>query len=291
MSSPVAIVTGGGSGIGLAITDHLVSIRGFRVAILDVDETRGEAAAVRLAGGDTNRCCFHHVDVTKYEKQADAFKQVFKWGGGRLDLFFANAGIADTDSIYQSLAPVDAETGLPPPLNLTILDVDLAAVIQGIHLARHFFTQNPKPGGKIAITASCLGVYASHSVPLYSSAKHALVGLVRSSAPVFAGMNITINALLPVLVETNIWPEHAKHLVDDTQLTPTSTVCKAFDQFLDSEMTGQTMELALDQLIFRQQQDYTNDNARWMCEFHELFETAAAPLLPKPPGYNFVRSK
>ncbi|KAI7166360.1 hypothetical protein KC343_g15431 [Hortaea werneckii] len=291
MSSPVAIVTGGGSGIGLAVTDHLVSTRGFRVAIFDVDETRGKAAADRLAGGDTDRCSFHHVDVTKYEKQADAFKQVFKWGGGRLDLYFANAGIADTDSIYQSLAPVDAATGLPPPLNLTILDVDLGAVIQGVHLARHFFAQNPKPGGKIAITASCLGVYASHSVPLYSSAKHALVGLVRSSAPVFAGMNITINALLPVLVETNIWPEHAKHLVDDAQLTPMRTVCKAFDRFLDSEMTGQTVELALDQLIFRQQQDYTNENARWMCEFHELFETAAAPLLPKPPGHNFVRSK
>ncbi|GAB1739008.1 hypothetical protein NU219Hw_g3773t1 [Hortaea werneckii] len=291
MSSPVAVVTGGGSGIGLAVTEYLVSSRGFRVAILDIDETRGKAAAVRLAEGDTDRCCSYHVDVTKYEQQADAFKRVSKWGGGRLDLFFANAGIADTDSIYQNLAPMDKETGMPPPLNLTILDVDFNAVVQGIHLARHFFAQNLTPGGKIVITASCLGVYASHSVPLYSAAKHALVGLVRSSAPVFAGMDITINALLPVLVETNIWPEHAKHLVDDSQLTPMSTVCKAFDRFLDSEMTGQTVELALDQLIFRQQQDYTNDNARWMYEFHELFETAAAPLLPKPPGHNFVRSK
>lgn len=108
MSSPVAVVTGGGSclpneairtstehhtgsGIGLAVTEYLLSIRGFRVAIFDVDEARGKAAALRLAEGDTDRCCFHHVDVTKYEKQADAFKQVFKWGGGRLDLFFANA--------------------------------------------------------------------------------------------------------------------------------------------------------------------------------------------------------
>ena len=103
-------------------------------------------------------------------------------------------------------------------------------------------------------------------------------------------MNITINALLPVLVDSKIWPDFAQSMIDPKQLTPQSTVCKAVEKFLsDGTMTGQTVELALEQLVFREEQKYTNDNARWMCENHELFETAAAPLLPNPPGKNYVK--
>lgn len=199
-------------------------------------------------------------------------------------------GIADTDSIYRELAPLDEGTGLPQPLNLQVFDIDVNAVIQGIHLARHFFARNSTPGGKIVITSSCLGVYSNHSVPLYSTAKHALIGLIRSSAPVYAGMGITINGLLPVLVDTNIWPEHAQHMVDPARLTPKTTVCKAFAMFLANDtMTGQTVELALDQLIFRKQEAYSNENAQWMCDSHELFETAVGPLLPNPVGQNYVK--
>lgn len=284
MSNPVALVTGGGSGIGLAVTEHLIRFHGFRVVIVDIDAERGKAEAERL------NTLFVQADVTDYEQQAKAFQQAFEWGGNRLDVFFANAGIGDRDSVYKELFGLDESTGLPKPLNLQTLDVNVSAIIQGVHLARHFFlSKNSQLGGKIVITSSCLGVYSNPALPLYTASKHALVGFVRSTAPVFAGSRITINALLPVMIETNLMPEPVRPLWDSKQLTPMSTALKAFDTFLgDDSMTGQTVELALDQLVFNKQQGYATANSKWMCEEHKLWETACEPLMPRPPGDNIV---
>ncbi|KAK1084460.1 hypothetical protein LTR33_002653 [Friedmanniomyces endolithicus] len=284
MSKPVALITGGGSGIGLAIAEHLINIHGYRVVILDVNKERGAAEAKRLNNADN--CLFKEVDVTDFDQQAQAFQQTCEWGGGRLDMFVANAGIGDGDSVYKDLKGVDEKTGLPKPVDLRTLDVNLNAVIQGVHLARHFFLKNATPGGKIVITSSCLGVYANHSLPLYSASKDALVGFVRSTAPVFTGMDITINALLPVLIETNLMPEAVRPLWDRAQLTPLSTVSKAIDSIMDAKVTGQTIELSLDQTVFSKQQAFSTPNAKWMCEQHKLWEMACEPLLPKPPGQN-----
>ena len=84
------MITGGGSGIGLAVAEHLVHFYGYRVAILDIVEERGKAAAERLNAG-SDSCLFLHVDASDYGQQAKAFQQAFEWGGNRLDLFFANA--------------------------------------------------------------------------------------------------------------------------------------------------------------------------------------------------------
>ncbi|KAK3111683.1 hypothetical protein LTR53_012815 [Teratosphaeriaceae sp. CCFEE 6253] len=290
MSKPVALITGGGSGIGLAVAEHLIQFYGYRVAVLDVNAERGKVEADRLNAG-SDSCLFLHVDVTDYDQQAKAFQQTFEWAGNRLDLFYANAGIADQDSIYKELFGIDDSTGLPRPVNLRTFDVNLNAVVQGIQLARHFFLKNSTPGGKIAVTSSCLGVYPNHCLPLYTATKHALVGLVRATAPVFAGMGITINAILPVMIETNLMPEALRVRWDSAQLTPMDTALKAIDKILgDSQLTGQTIELSLDQLVFSKQQAYSTANARWMCEDnHELWELACEPLLPKAPGKNHVQ--
>lgn len=192
--------------------------------------------------------------------------------------------------MYKDLYGLDENTGLPKPIVLKTLDVNLNAVIQGVHLARHFFSKNATPRGRIVITSSCLGVYSNHVLPLYTASKHALVGFVRATAPVYAGMGITINAILPVLIETNLMPEPLRPLWDRTQLTPMATALKAFDTFLaDDKMTGQTVELTLDELVFSQQQAYSTPNARWMCEEHKLWEMAGEPLMPHPPGQNLTK--
>lgn len=192
--------------VGLAVAEHLINQHGYRVAILDVDKDRAKRESDRL--GSSN-CLGLQVDVTNYDQQAQAFLQTFEWGGNRLDFFFANAGIGDTDSLYKDMSGIDEKTGLPKPLDLRTVDVNLDAVIQGVHLARHFFAEkNNKPGGKILATSSVIGVYANHPMPLYSTSKYGVIGLVRALAPVYLKDNMTINCICPALIETNLMPKH-----------------------------------------------------------------------------------
>lgn len=240
----------------------------------------------------SHNCLGIHADITDYEQQAQAFLQTFEWAGNKLDLFFANAGIGDTDSLYKTLEPLDKRTGLPKPLNLRTIDVDLSAVLQGLHLARHFFQEkNSTKLGRILVTSSVIGLYPNHALPLYTASKHALVGVVRALAPVYLKDSITINAILPTLINTNLMPrEVADEFHVPEQTTPMSTALKAFDAVLaDDKLTGQIMELSLDDVVFKQQPEYSRKNTKWMFEQWELWERVCQPLLPRKPGENAIR--
>ena len=267
------------------MTEHLIHHYGYKVAILDINAERVKEQSTRLG---SNNCLGIQADISDYDQQAKAFVQTFEWGGNRLDLFFANAGIGDDDSLYKD-TQMDEKTGLPKPLSLRTLDVNLYAVIQGVHLARHFFCEkNNEKGGRIVATSSVLGLYSLYPLPLYTASKHGVVGLVRSLAPVYLKDNITINALNPTLVETNLMPKHvAEKYKDPRNLTPMSTVLKAFDAILGStELTGQTLELTLDDVVFKQQPEYSKPNTKWMFGMMDMWEEVCEPLLPRKPGQN-----
>jgi 15-hydroxyprostaglandin dehydrogenase (NAD) len=149
---PVGIVTGASSGIGLAVTEHLLS-RGYRVVMADVNATEGENISAKL-GKST---LFLKIDVTVYAEQAKLFREAFKWGGNRLDFLAANAGIDDRQSLYE-VDPPENEDGTPKELNLKTIRVDLDAVFQGIWLFKHYARKNQIPGGKIMITSSAAGL-------------------------------------------------------------------------------------------------------------------------------------
>lgn len=151
MSKPVAIVTGAASGIGLAVSKHLLS-KGYRVVLADVNGQEGNQAASEL-GDDA---LFHKADVSVYAEQAALFQKAFTWGGDRLDFLAANAGIDDRQSLYETEEALD-ENGVPKPLNLKTIEVDLQAVFQGIWLFKHYARKSPNPKGKIVITSSAAG--------------------------------------------------------------------------------------------------------------------------------------
>ncbi|KAF3387327.1 15-hydroxyprostaglandin dehydrogenase [NAD] [Penicillium rolfsii] len=261
MSQPVAIITGASSGMGLAVTKHLVA-QGWRVAMADIDEVTGRNISAEL--GDQVLFCV--TDVTSYSQQAELFRKTFSWGGNRLDLFAANAGIADTQFLHENVYRCD-ENGLPLPLNLKALDVNLTAVIQGIWLFKHYARQNKVPRGKVVVTSSSAGLYPMESNPIYTASKHALVGLTRALGPSLHWQNIQINAICPGFVPTSLCPKEMLDRFPKEHITPMSTVIKAYDTILgDHNLHGQTVELSLDQLYFRTKPDYPNESQRWLGE-------------------------
>jgi 15-hydroxyprostaglandin dehydrogenase (NAD) len=152
MSEPVALITGGVSGIGLATTKHLLS-KGWKVVMADLNETAGIAISKELGPNSS----FIRANVTVFADQIAMFKHAFKWGGNRLDLFAANAGVDDRQDMHASAEDLD-ENGDPKPLDLTTMEVDLTAVIQGSWIYKHYARRNLKRGGKIIITSSVAGL-------------------------------------------------------------------------------------------------------------------------------------
>lgn len=123
--------------------------------------------------------------------------------------------------------------------------------------------------------------------PQYTAAKHALVGLTRAAGPVLLKeFSITLNCICPAFVKTNLCPPHMLSMFPTEHVTPMSTVIKALDTFLDDDiMTGQTVELSLDQLYFRKQPKWANKSQQWLGQDSAAFwEDAYRTTAPAKNG-------
>ena len=246
MAPPVAIVTGASSGIGLALTKHLLE-RNWAVVMADLNPPKEKL----------ENTLYIRIDISSWNDQAAMFKQAFEWKT-RLDFFAANAGMDDRDDIFNTIDSVSP----PKQPNMKTIEVNLGGSYYGIKLAAHYMTLDskaagkPKAGGKIVVTASAAGIYPLPSVPQYAASKHALVGLVRSMGPVAAAVNIRINALCPALVATGLAPPGLMDNFDQSQVTPMSTMMQGFselasiddvgkDDWVETGVTGQTVEVCL----------------------------------------------
>jgi len=266
MSKPVAIITGAGSGIGEAVAKHMHG-KGYKVVVADLNPSTGERVASALGPDAT----FIQADVSSYESQARMFKRAYEWGGNRLDFCHANAGIDDRQNIWgpESTEELDEE-GLLKKLNTKTMDVNLDSVIQGLWLFKYYVRRSKEAGGGkgyFVATSSVAGLYAMTQCPQYTASKYGIVGLVRASGPVFVKEGITVNAICPAFIPTNLCPPEVLKRWPKEHITPLSTVNKAIDAFLaDDKLTGQAVELSQENIYFRQQVDYPNESQRWMGE-------------------------
>lgn len=165
MSQPkTAIVTGAASGIGLALTKHLIA-KEWRVVMADWNQDVGNSIAKEL--GD--QAIFEHVNVADWDANVQLFKRAWDWSG-RLDFLAANAGIDDKEKVL-ARTPEGQEPSKP---NLQTIDVDYVAVLYQLKLFLHYARKNATPGGKMVITSSAAGLYPFEACPQYASAKHAV---------------------------------------------------------------------------------------------------------------------
>jgi len=121
------IVTGGASGIGLAVTRHFAS-QGHHVAILDMNGDSGPGVAASVGAEFIQSCIsFYQCDVSSWEEQAAVFKKVFHKQGDRIDIVVANAGVSEQG--VTTLVGHDDDADEPTRPKIKTVEVNLLGAI------------------------------------------------------------------------------------------------------------------------------------------------------------------
>jgi len=186
----VAVVTGGASGIGLALARHALG-RGMKVVIADIEQAALDQAAVELDGGDNLLAVATDVaSSSAVDELARRTEETF----GCAQLLFNNAGVGGGGPIWEQ---TEADWAW-------LLGVNLWGVIHGM---RAFTPQMIVQGeGHIVNTASIAGLISAPGTSTYTVSKHAVVALseVLYGDLRNAGANVGVSVLCPSYVNTRI---------------------------------------------------------------------------------------
>ncbi|ONI89285.1 3-oxoacyl-ACP reductase [Actinosynnema sp. ALI-1.44] len=186
----VAVVTGGGSGIGLASVRRLAS-EGAKVVVADIDADAGKATADEVGG------LFVRTDVTDRE-QVEALFQTAVDTYGSLDVAFNNAGISPPED--------ESILNTEPDVWQRVQTVNLNSVYLCCKAAIPHMQRQGK--GSIINTASFVAVMgAATSQISYSASKGAVLSMTRELGVQFAREGIRVNALCPGPVNTPLLKE------------------------------------------------------------------------------------
>ncbi|HXV30488.1 MAG TPA: glucose 1-dehydrogenase [Sinorhizobium sp.] len=190
----VAIVTGGGSGIGAAVSRQLAG-EGAEVVVADInaDAARTVAAEIGAAGGKAHDFAADVTDPHAVERLVEfAIRDL-----GSLHLAVNNAGVE---------AARKATASYPLEEWHRVIDVNLHGTFYCMkHEIAAMLAQG---GGAIVNISSILGSVALPTVSAYTAAKHGVVGLTKAAAIEYARMGIRINAVGPGWIETPLLSGH-----------------------------------------------------------------------------------
>ncbi len=223
MTGKVAVVTGGGSGIGRSTVARLASA-GASVAVVDLDGASAETVAAEVDG------LALQADVGRSDEWPGIVAAVTTRFGG-VDLAHLNAGVttgeadltAVTDEIYRRATGV----------NVDGVFFGMRALVPAMEA---------RGGGSIVATASLAGLIGFSPDPVYCLTKHAVVGLVRSLEPQLAAKGITVNAVCPSIVDTPLIAD-MRELLESSgfPLIDVESVSSAVFDLLAGEVTGQAL--------------------------------------------------
>jgi 3-oxoacyl-[acyl-carrier protein] reductase len=197
LTGKVALVTGGARGIGRAIVERLLD-SGSKVMIADVLDDAGKQTVVELSG--RGEVAFVHCDVTS---AADALGAVNHAVAefGTLDILVNNAGITK-DTLLIRMTEADWDRVLTINLKGAFLMTQAASRV--MMKAR---------SGRIVNISSVVGLMGNAGQGNYAASKAGLIGFTKSIAKELAGRNVTVNAVAPGYIQTEMTenlPEAAK---------------------------------------------------------------------------------
>lgn len=213
MSSPTALITGGAAGIGLATARALVR-RGTPVVVADLVAPPADLGA-RFVEADVRSAGDWRALVDE---------------AGPFGLAFLNAGVASREPDLTKVSLDDVER---------VLRVDIDGVVLGTHAVANAMIA-AGTGGSIVATASLAGIIAFAPDPVYTAAKHAVVGWVRAIAPQLAERDVLINAVCPGLTDTAILSGPQRAAIDAAgfpMMDPSQIAAAVLERF-DGDETG-----------------------------------------------------
>jgi len=239
LNDKVAVVTGAAQGIGRAIAETLAQ-RGAHVVVADLQVEKAEATAKEIAADTGRRAIAVQVDVAdNASAKAMIDRAIAEFG--RIDILVNNAGIT-RDNLIMRMKEADWDL---------VLNVNLKGVFNCSKAAiRPMMKQHY---GRIVSITSVSGLAGQAGQTNYSSSKAGLIGFTKALAKEVGSRNITVNAVAPGFIETDLTADLPHELKDMAiQMTPVGRFGKAEDvanavAFLVSDeasfITGQVLSV------------------------------------------------